>query len=173
MRISICKVTVRVSPGRTAPTPTTRLLIISPCESRTSTSTEYSQAVSVPGWWITPSMRRGYIEGAVGRACAAASKRRRRWHDGQLTALRRINSPQWGHFHVSPTGPMDLYRFGGWPLSIGGAASSSSPSFHPNSTLPRIFDPATTVRLPAFRSPTRVPESLISTRELATIWPRT
>src|SRR5206468_12177510 len=50
---------------------------------------------------------------------------------------------------------------------------SISPSFQPNSTLPRILEPAATVRLPAFRSPASVPDSLNSTRDAATRRPRT
>jgi hypothetical protein len=64
--------------------------------------------------------------------------------------------------------PMDVHRTGAGGISVRGNPSIS-PSFHPNSALPRILEPAATVRLPAFTSPMSVPDSLNSTRDLATI----
>src|SRR5262245_20299917 len=65
-------------------------------------STEYSQALSVPGWRMVPSTVSGQSGAGPGRATATASKRRWRWQAGQVTALRRIRSPQCGQFHASP-----------------------------------------------------------------------
>src|SRR5262245_930078 len=68
-------------------------------------STEYSQALSVPGWRMVPSTVSGQSGAGPGRATATASKRRWRWQAGQVTALRRIRSPQCGQFHASPDPP--------------------------------------------------------------------
>ncbi len=69
---------IRVSPGGMAPTATTRRASFSPLGSWTSTSTEYSQAPSLPGWRMTPSTLSGQTEPCADRGRVTASKRRRR-----------------------------------------------------------------------------------------------
>src|SRR6266851_599965 len=69
-------VNLRDSPDRSAPTPTTRRVTISPRSSWISTRTEYSQAASLPGWRILPSTLSGHTDARAGRAAPTASKRR-------------------------------------------------------------------------------------------------
>jgi len=53
----------RVSPGRTAPTPTTRRVTTAPCSSRISTTTVYSQPSPAPGCRRSPSTLSGQTAG--------------------------------------------------------------------------------------------------------------
>ncbi len=69
-------VNLRVSPGRSAPTPTTRLASICPGPSWTSIRIVYSQGASVPGCRIVPSTLSGHIVDWAGLARLTASKRR-------------------------------------------------------------------------------------------------
>ena len=72
------RVNMRVSPGGMAPTATTRRGSFSPFGSWTSTSTENSQAPSLPGCRMTPSTLSGQTELCADRGRVTASNRRRR-----------------------------------------------------------------------------------------------
>ena len=67
------RVNLRVSPGRSAPTPTTRLVSICPGPSWTSMRTVYSQGASVPGCRIVPSTLSGHTVDWAGLARVTAS----------------------------------------------------------------------------------------------------
>src|SRR5262249_54226376 len=87
-----------------APTLTMRRLMRSPRSSRTSMITEYSESEAPPECRMVPSTLSGHSMGrAAGRPLLTASNRRCRRQAGQVSALRRMRSPQCGHFHASPT----------------------------------------------------------------------
>src|SRR5215470_13205240 len=75
--------------------------ISSPRSSLTSIITEYSEAPALPECRMVPSTLSGH---STGRATCrpTASKRRWRRQAGHVSALRRMRSPQCGHFHASP-----------------------------------------------------------------------
>src|SRR5262249_39054516 len=87
-----------------------------PRSSWISMMTEYSQGVSVPGCRMVPSTLRGHTVAGAGRATVTASKRRWRWHAGQVAALRRIRSPQCGQFQASPVAA--ARGLIGWPPAM-------------------------------------------------------
>jgi len=139
-------VNLRISPGPSAPTPTTRRSRISPLPSWISMSTEYSQTASVPGCRIVPSTVRGQTVPPADVAAVTASNRRCRWHAGQVTALRRIRSAQCGQFHDSPVTP--------WMFTVWARARTrkeANPRSRPPSTRTQP-SPASSTLLPPLSS---------------------